>query len=151
MEIIVFILLAGVWAAFLLPSFFEHRRHSPGAATRDFARSKELLASVSAATPYGNTYARRHAQARRRRFVIGLLVAAATTLVIAIMTGSVYWLAASVVIDVTIGGYVTMLLSIRQRGTQRGSVVRLPVAVPEVLPARSAELEETPTVRVIAG
>ena len=47
MEILAFILIAFIWAAFLLPSFFESRRRAPINATRDFARSTALLASVA--------------------------------------------------------------------------------------------------------
>ena len=39
MQIFAFILIAGIWAAFLLPSFFESRRKAPMTRTRNFARS----------------------------------------------------------------------------------------------------------------
>jgi hypothetical protein len=71
--------------------------------------------------------------------------------VVAVITSSVYWLGASLVFDVAIGGYVTMLLSIRQRGAPRGSVVRLPVTESPVQSLDQPVVEETPTVRVIAG
>ncbi len=151
MEIIVFILLAGVWAAFLLPSFFEHRRQTPRAATRDFARSKELLASVSTATPDGGAYARRHAQARRRRFLIGMFVAAVTTLVIAVITGSVYWLAASLVIDVAIGAVVGVLIHVQNTGARGFSVIPFTQPTTQVDTPTLGTVEDIPSVRVIAG
>ena len=51
MAIVLFILIAGLWAAFLLPSFFDHRSQTPRSTTRDFARTKQLLAAVSASDP----------------------------------------------------------------------------------------------------
>jgi len=147
MEIIVFILLAGVWAAFLLPSFFDHRRQTPRAATRDYARSKQLLASVSTSSPIGPGYVQRHARARRKRTLLALAGAAAATLVLAVVTGSVIWLGVTIAIDVAVGVYITMLLMIAQRSAAATSVVHLPV-VEEPQPE---PLEETLTVRVIAG
>jgi hypothetical protein len=149
MEIIVFILLAGVWAAFLLPSFFDHRRQTPRAATRDFARTRRLLASVSSTGSSGNGYARRNAQLRRQRLMLLLGIAAAVSLVIAVLTGSVIWLMASIVIDAAIAVYVALLVQLQQAGGT--GVVRLPgTPRPEELPDYGT-VEETPTVRVIAG
>jgi hypothetical protein len=152
LEIIVFILLAGVWAAFLLPSFFDSRRHTPRAATRDFARSTAMLASVSA-QPYGALHAKRQAAIRRRNSLVGLGIAAASTLAVAVWTGSVFWLGVTIACDVLIGLYVTLMLQNQQAAIARAQVVRIPraprqadheVVEPEVADA-------PPTVRVIAG
>lgn len=153
MEIIVFILLAGVWAAFLLPSFFDSRRHTPKAATRDFARSTAMLASVSA-QPYGALYAKRQAAIRRRNTLVALGIGAAATLALAVWTGSVFWLGVAIGFDVLIGLYVTLMLQMQQQAAvARAQVVRIPtpyqqaeqsVVEPEVADA-------PPTVRVIAG
>ena len=59
MGIIFFILIAGAWAAFLLPSFFDHRRENPRATTRAFARSKE-----TGSRPYRNGSQSDHRQER---------------------------------------------------------------------------------------
>jgi len=69
---VVAILIAGLWAAFLLPSFLDHRSRAPRTTTRDFARTKKLLAQVTAAQPDGEAYVRHHAQVKRLRMLIGL-------------------------------------------------------------------------------
>ena len=50
MEIIAFVLIACIWAAFLLPSFFESRRAAPLSTTRSFAKSTALLGTVASST-----------------------------------------------------------------------------------------------------
>ena len=82
MPIVLFILIAGLWAAFLLPSFFDHRSQNPRSTTKDFARTRQLLAAVSASVPDGEEYVRRHSQVRRTRVLLGLGIAAFTTLVV---------------------------------------------------------------------
>ncbi|MGI9666422.1 MAG: hypothetical protein ACR2N2_04865 [Acidimicrobiia bacterium] len=157
MAIVLFILIAGLWAAFLLPSFFDHRSQNPRSTTRDFARTRQLLATVSASDPASADYVRRHTQVRRTRILIGLGVAAAVTLGVATWTGSVAWLWAAIAIDVIIALYVTSLLHMkRQRYAPRAQVVPIasqtatPSARPAEIPA-AQELPETSTVRVIAG
>ena len=92
MEILAFILIAFIWAAFLLPSFFESRRRAPINATRDFARSTALLASV-ATVPGTEVMARRKARERRRRLLYALAAGALISLTVAILRSSVLWLA----------------------------------------------------------
>ena len=156
MWIVLFILIGGLWAAFLLPSFFDQRSNAPKSTTKDFARTKQLLASVSASNPDSDDYVRRHTQKRRTRVLVGLGITAAVTLFVATWTASVPWLWATIAVDIVIAGYVTVLLSIkRQRSVPRAPVVSItapaqpaPVlaAVPEQPP-----FEESKTVRVIAG
>ena len=153
MWIVLFILIGGLWAAFLLPSFFDQRGETPKSSTADFARTKRILATVSATSPDGEDYVRRHTQARRTRVLIGLLLAAGVTLAIATVTGSVEWLWASIAVDVAIAAYVTVLLSLRrQRMTPSAAVVRIgqPQA-PAVSAVPEPAFEESQTVRVIAG
>ena len=83
MLIVLFILIAGLWAAFLLPSFFDHRNQTPKSTTKDFARTKQLLAAVSASDPTSEAYVRKHAQVRRTRVLIGLGITAFATLAVA--------------------------------------------------------------------
>ncbi|MEA3501913.1 MAG: hypothetical protein U9R47_04000 [Actinomycetota bacterium] len=154
MGIIFFILIAGAWAAFLLPSFFDHRRENPWATTRAFARSKEKLANVTAAQVGSPAYAQHHAQIRRQRIFIGLVVTALVTLVIAVLRSSITWLGITIVVDMAVGGYVALILTARQpRAVRRAPVVPLPTPVPSApTTAADIELEEAPpTVRVIAG
>lgn len=154
MPIVLFILIAGLWAAFLLPSFFDHRSQNPRSTTKDFARTRQLLAAVSASVPDGEEYVRRHSQVRRTRVLLGLGIAALTTLIVATWTGSIPWLYATVGFDVAIAVYVTVLLSMkRQRAMPRATVVTIAPRVPQVVEEepRSATYPESQTVRVIAG
>ena len=154
MGIIVFILIAGAWAAFLLPSFFDHRRENPRATTRAFARSKEKLANVTTAQVGSPAYTQHHAQVRRQRIFIALLLTALVTLVVAVLRTSVTWLGITIIVDMAVGGYVALILTARQpQMVRRAPVVQIPTPISAV-PAAVADLESaevTPTVRVIAG
>ncbi len=158
MEIIVFILLAGVWAAFLLPSFFDSRRAAPRASTQAFARSKALLANVSTGTgrvaPVVTAgVGAREVQARRRRTFVVLGGAVVTTLVMAVVTGSLLWLGVTILADVAFASYVTLLLTVKQRRAAGGrTVVYLPGTSPVAVAEPEPDVEAAPpTVRVIAG
>jgi len=159
MLIVLFILIAGLWAAFLLPSFFDHRNQTPKSTTKDFARTKQLLAAVSASDPTSEAYVRKHAQVRRTRVLIGLGITAFATLAVATWTGSVAWLYAAIAVDVSIAVYVTVLLQLKQqRFAPRAQVVSIVQAVPQVQQSEPQvvdqpqdEFAESKTVRVIAG
>ncbi len=152
---VVAILIAGLWAAFLLPSFFDHRSRAPKTTTRDFARTRRLLAQVASAQPDGEAYVRHHAQMKRQRILTGLGVTAFLTLVVATWTGMVAWLWLTVALDIAFAGYVALLLYTRQqRSVPKAMVVPIDSAQPVVAAAVLAavpEYEETLTVRVIAG
>jgi predicted small integral membrane protein len=154
MGIIFFILIAGAWAAFLLPSFFDHRRENPRATTRAFARSKEKLANVTVSQVGSPAYAQRHAERRRQRIFIVLLLAALVTLVIAVVQSSTLWLGIAIAVDFAIGAYVALILTSRQpKAVRRAPVVPIPTQIPEY-PTTAADLNvdsAPPTVRVIAG
>ncbi|MGI9585550.1 MAG: hypothetical protein ACR2N7_08165 [Acidimicrobiia bacterium] len=155
MAIVLFILIAGLWAAFLLPSFFDHRNRNPRSTTRDFARTKQLLATVSASQPDTEEYVRRHTQIRRTRVLIALGISALVTLVVATWTGSVAWLWAAIAFDVAIAAYVTLLLSVkRQRAMPQAEVVPITATPAETATAAGGSAEgytEAQTVRVISG
>lgn len=156
MPIVLFILIAGLWAAFLLPSFFDHRSRAPRAATRDFARTRQMLANVSSSRPDTDTYIRRHAQVRRQQVLIGLAVASVATLVFATWTGSLPWLWVNIAVNVSIAAYVTLLLTIKQRRAMQQSIVvpiaQAPQRTLEAVPSQpSYATDEAKTVRVIAG
>ncbi|HSM01343.1 MAG TPA: hypothetical protein VK960_02730 [Acidimicrobiia bacterium] len=69
--------------------------------------------------------ARQQVLARRRIALIGLIVAVALTLAIALFTGSVLMLIINLVIDVVLAGYIAMLLQIKQgKGTPQRRPVR---------------------------
>ena len=154
MGIIFFILIAGAWAAFLLPSFFDHRRENPRATTRAFARSKEKLASVTVSQVGSPAYAQHHAERRRQRIFIILLLTALATLVVAVLQSSTLWLTITIAVDLAVGAYVALILTSRQpRTVQRAQVVPMSTQIPEA-PTTAADLDvesAPPTVRVIAG
>ncbi len=147
MQLIGFIVIAVLWAAFLLPSFFENRRQAPMATTRSFARSTALLATVSQATSAG-VAARRQATRRRTRALLLLSGGAFVTLAVAVWQSSVVWLGLSIAFDVALAGFVTMLLSIKQRRYEAASTM---VAFPVVDAATPQRDPQRHTVRVVAG
>ena len=154
--IIFFILIAGAWAAFLLPSFFDHHADDPSETTREFAVSKARLGALAGsneplATEY---YAAREAQARRQRVFIILLALALVTLVMAVTTSSYVWLGVSIAIDAALGMYVGLMLHMRQQAAMRQQkVVQMERAV-RAAPTRAEDLDfaaAPPSVRIISG
>ncbi len=144
MHLFAFILIGGIWAAFLLPSVLDGRRTAPMSSTRSFARSQNLLASV-ATVDAREVMHRRRSSLRRRRTLAGLGGGAAISLVLAIAASSGVLLAVTILFDVAFAGYVTLLLMAQQRhAPAQAQVVPLRVVEepPEVAPA---------TVRVVAG
>lgn len=107
MEIILFIVLIGVWAAFVLPSFVNSRRETTVTQT---PRQTDRAPAASG----GGPSARERVLARRRNALIGLGIAVIATLVAAIITGSVVLLVVSLIVDVALAGYIAMLLQIKQ-------------------------------------
>jgi hypothetical protein len=153
MGIIFFILIAGAWAAFLLPSFLDNRRDNPSETTREYAVSKARLGALAGSEePLADEfYAARASQARRQRVFIGLLAAALSSLVLAVLLSSYVVLGISIVIDILIGVYIGLLLYTRQQAAiQRRTVVPLaPTA-----PTDAEDLDSNvaaPTVRIIGG
>lgn len=146
MELLGFILIAGIWAAFLLPQVFDTRKHAPITTTRNYARDTALLAAVSASASSPSLLARRRVIGQRRRMLLALGGVALVTLMTAIWTGSVLWLSASLVIDVLLAGYITALLVMKQQWqSQIGKVVPLGQPAPVHLYAADT------TVRIVAG
>lgn len=151
MPLLVFLLIGAVWAAFLLPSFFESRRRAPMTATRSFQRSTQLLASVAAAD-FQHLIARRRQAVRRRRLLLILSSGAVVTLAVALFTGSMFWLGATIIFDLAIGAYVMLLLMTRQRSYALALAPR--IGVPAVAADTSGgrrESTQPSTVRVVAG
>ena len=145
MPVFAFILIAGIWAAFLLPSFLDTRRKTPTSTTRSFARSTALLASVSSSSGQ-ELAARRRSQLRRQRALGVLGAGAVVTLVAAIWLQSTLWLGISIAFDVAIAAYITLLLYLRQQPRRRSTVVPMAPAAAYVDPD-----EQRHTVRVVAG
>lgn len=112
MEIILFILLVGVWAAFVLPSFVNSRRETPVTQTPPQS-GRAPVQRTTAQT--GGSSAREQVLARRRNALVAIVFLAIATLAAAIVTGSVALLFVSLVVDVGLAGYIAMLLQIKQR------------------------------------
>jgi hypothetical protein len=141
MELFAFVLIGGIWAAFLLPSLLDGRRSAPSSSTRSFHRSQNLLASV-ATTDAREILIRKRHEARRRRVLLSLVAGAAVTLTLAITQGSGFWLAVTIAFDVAVGGYIALLQHAQQGGQPPAQVVPLHL------------VEEDPqgaSVRVVAG
>ena len=147
MELIGFIVIALLWAAFLLPSFFENRRKAPVASTRSFARSTALLATVASSTSAEVT-ARRLATQRRLRALFVMATGAVATLAIAIWQSSIAWLGMSFAFDIAIALFVTMLLHARQ---MRLVTARTTVVLPTVEQQSPTREPQRHTVRVVAS
>ncbi|CAN5287022.1 MAG: hypothetical protein ACR2JP_06880 [Acidimicrobiia bacterium] len=124
MEIFAFVLIGGIWAAFLLPSLVDGRRSAPSSSTRSFHRSQNLLASVAIGDAR-ELMARKRIAARRQRILLGLVGAAGLSLVLAITRGSGLWLAVTIAADLAIGGYIAVLLQTRQTACPTATVVPL--------------------------
>ena len=142
MEIVLFIVLAGVWAALLLPSFFDSRLDAPINSTQNFARNTARLAALPAmASSPAYAVRRSRTLARRRRVLVGLIGVAVTALGAAIVTGSLLLLAVSIGADLMLAGYVALLLHHKQRES---------LTQPVSLPAANSAPEQA-QVRVLAG
>jgi len=113
--IIVIFVLAGVWAAFLLPSVFTGRRDRPTESAREFTQLSARLSAAGSFTSIEPMLTRRRVLARRRRALVLLSLLAAGTLAIAIWRSSTSLLIAHIAIDGVIAWYLAMLVQIRQR------------------------------------
>ena len=142
MEIVAFVLIACIWAAFLLPSFFESRRTAPISTTRSFAKSTALLATV-ASSPTTELMARRRARERRRRVLLSLIAVAVVCLTVAIMRSSLLWLGMTLAADAAIAAYVALLVQNQQRAAAPVLTLARPVVVEDEA--------QRHTVRVVAG
>ena len=132
LAILITLVIAGAWAAYLLPSVFVSRRNAPLHSTQEFNQLTARLASVHGHAVENADIARRRVLSRRRRILVGLALTAATTLGVAIWQGSSILLIAHIVVDAIGAWYVAMLLQIKQRRV-----------VPTVVDLRPTEEETT--------
>lgn len=147
MEVLAFLIIGGVWAVFLLPSFFESKRSASLSSTRSFARSNDLLASVALHSAE-QVRAANHARRRRRRTVAFLSTGALGSLAAAVFTGSVIWLGVTIAFDILLAAFVTALLQAKAaRFAAVAPVVPLEAATREEL----SEVEVLPNIRIVAG
>ncbi len=142
MEIVLFILLAAVWAVFLIPSFFNSRKEAPINSTQDFARNTARLNAVRVSAVEPSVARRRRTLARRRRTLLALITAAIVSLAAAIWTGSVALLGVNLAIDMALAAFVAILFQINQQPAPRSVVI----------PMQQVEAtEEQAQIRVVAG
>ena len=147
MELFAFLIIGGVWAAFLLPSFFAGHKSASMRSTRDFARNNNLLASVamqSAQEVRAHSVARR----RRRRTVAFLGSGALGSLGAAVILGSTAWLGVTIVFDMLLAGFVTALPQAKAaRFKPVAPVVSLDLSSAE----EDNEIELVPTIRIVGA
>ena len=156
----VLIVLAAVWAAFLLPPILRARsEHRPSGSITDFRRQLHVLARSTPAggiapqaipgrvvpiRPLGPTHAPLHAPAplrlgrsrqtvkRRRDIFVGLLVAMGASLVLGFLPQLRILWSIHVLLDVLFVAYVGALVYLRNLAAEREMKVRfLPAAAPE--------------------
>jgi hypothetical protein len=145
--IVLFVVLAGVWGAFLFPEVFASRKEAPLNTTEEFGRWTSKLASVQGRTARRRNRAlleanRNRVLVRRRLMLILLLLSAVGTLVAALMTGSRTILYVHIAIDAAVACYVAMLVQIKQRRRLESAQLQEPEA-----PADDA----APRIRVVAS
>lgn len=172
MTILVILILAGLWAAVLVPPLLRARHEHRGSnSIGNFNKKLGTLgrtngqpsggpasigSSLSAPlSPRMRPIASEMTpvQKRRRDVLIGLAGAVAVTVVLAFVVGGLAWLLPLVVLG-ALGVYVVMLLQIKQASAERRAKVhRLPTARP-ARPARPAafagvKVQEQPSERVL--
>ena len=147
MEILAFLIIGGVWAVFLLPSFFEGQRSASMRSTRSFARHNDLLASVALHSAE-EVRAANMARRRRRRTVAVLSTGALGSLGAAVITGSTVWLGVTIVFDILLAGFVTALLQAKAARFQ----ALAPVVSIDLTEQRDVgEVEATHSIRIVGA
>lgn len=137
--VILLLLVAGVWAFFLLPSLFSARRDAPVSTTQQFSRLTARLESVQRAVAGHTGPSRRMVLARRKRTLLLLLLLAVVTVGLALWLNSLILLGLHLLIDALTAWYVVRLVQIRQRRQMASGLIDL----------RAGEREEE-QVRVVA-
>lgn len=130
--LVVLVVLGGLWAALLLPSFLDSRHDAPLTSTKSFDRRLAKLAALRSDALDPIELKRQQLAARRRRVMVGLLGAALVTLVAAIGTGSVPLLLLSLALDGMFVAYLAALNAIRHRPAPVPVSEREPVAYGEL-------------------
>lgn len=131
--LVVLVVLGGLWAALLLPSFLDSRHDAPLTSTKSFDRRLAKLASLRSESIEPGELKRQRLFARRRRVMVGLVGAAAVTLVAAILSGSIPLLLVSLAFDGMFVAYLAALNSLQHRpATTRSPSTPEPVAYGEL-------------------
>ena len=117
--LVVLIVLGGLWAALLLPSFLDSRHDAPLTSTRSFDRRIAKLASLRSGSIDPVELKRQSVLARRRRVMVGLIGAALVTLFSAITSGSIPLLLLSLAFDGMFVVYLAAINSVQSRPATR--------------------------------
>lgn len=113
--LVVLVVLGGLWAALLLPSFLDSRHDAPLTSTKSFDRRIAKLAAIRNGSVDPGELKRQQVQARRRRVMVALIGAAGVTLVMAIATGSIPLLLVSLAFDGMFVAYLAALNTLHHR------------------------------------
>jgi len=113
--LVVLIVLGGLWAALLLPSFLDSRHDAPLTSTKSFDRRLAMLASLRSESIDPLELKRRQVLARRRRVMVGLIGAALVTLIAAIFSGSIPLLLVSLAFDGMFVAYLAAINAVQHR------------------------------------
>ncbi len=125
LAILITLLIAGAWGAYLWPAVVGSRRNAPLHSTQEFNRLTARLAQVHGHEVETVDVAKRRVLARRRRMLIGMVLSAIVSLAAAIWQGSATLLIVHLAIDAVLAWYVAMLLQIKQRRLALEGVVDL--------------------------
>lgn len=178
LTITVLLILAVLWAAVLVPpalrSRSENRRGetigplnyrlgSGGGRSLGSALSRGPASFRPAAFPSRNGPSRNGgpvpvraggemtpAQKRRRDVLIGLLGAAGLTFVLAVFTGMIAVWLLHLLADALLGGYVYLLVQLKQRGTVPGAAAPLPPPIPLERPRQARHVAHLQPTRELA-
>ena len=130
--LVVLVVLGGLWAALLLPSFLDSRHDAPLTSTKSFDRRLAKLAALRSEAFDPVELKRQRVLARRRRVMVALIGAAIVTLIAAIATGSIPLLLLSLAFDGMFVAYLAALNSVRHRPATRSEPIAPPVRYGEL-------------------
>ena len=136
------LLIAAVWAVYLLPSVFGDRQNAPANSTEEFDRWTHLMADVQKRPAEGGIKRRDLIRYRRRRTLVVLVTLALAAIGMAWWQNSLAWLLVHVFIDSLILLYVAALAQMKQQRQYRLKVTHVA--------ERPTESEE-PQIKVIAN
>ena len=137
------LVIAAVWAVYLLPVVFSDRRGTTISSTEEFDRWTHSMANVQRHTAADLASSSKDlVRTRRRRTLATLAILAVGSFALAWTQGSVPWLLVGLFFGSLIGLYLSLLAQMKQKRQQRLKVTHVA--------ERPAEWEE-PQVRVIAN
>ncbi|MFN8015962.1 MAG: hypothetical protein U0R17_05080 [Acidimicrobiia bacterium] len=129
------IILGTLWAAVLVPPLLRARSEKKSSATGDYANTLGVLESSNRnirsmprmasglvdSRAHNSLNTKSKANKRRQDILKALLIAAVTTLLLAIFVSFAksFWIALNVIIDIALGTYIYLLLQIKEQKTRR--------------------------------